>query len=191
MTVLVAGLLLFLGTHSVRIFADEWRSAQIERIGEKPWKALYSLASVLGLGLIVWGYGMTRAEPALWQPPGWLRDAASALVLVSFVLIAAAYVPRNRIKAALGHPMLAGVKTWAFAHLIANGRPGDLVLFGAFLLWAILAFRSSRRRDRAAGKTYPAGALAGDVSTAVAGVVAWVVFAFWLHAWLIGVSPLA
>ena len=191
MTILILGLLLFLGAHSVRIFADGWRSAQIARIGEGPWKGLYALVSAAGFVLIVWGYGITRVEPlVLWQPPEWTRIVAAALTLVSFVLIAAAYVPRNHIRAAIGHPMLAGAKLWAIAHLGANGTLGAVVLFGAFLLWAVIDFGVSRRRDRVAGKTYPAGTPAGDATAVVIGAAAWALFAFWLHAWLIGVRPL-
>ncbi len=190
MTALVIGLLLFLGVHSVRVFADDWRSAQIARRGENTYKGLYALASAIGLVLIVWGYGAARGAPVeLFSPPAWTRHAASLLTLIAFVLIAAAYVPRNRIRAAVGHPMVAGVKVWAFAHLISNGRLADLVLFGAFLAWAVIDFRSARRRDRLASRVIPAGTMSGDAITVVAGVVGWFVFALYLHAWLIGVRP--
>lgn len=190
MTTLVIGLLLFLGTHSVRVFADDWRGAQIARRGENAYKGVYTLVSLAGLALIVWGYGQARAAPVeLFNPPVWTRHAASLLTLISFVLIAAAYAPRNRIRAALGHPMVAGVKIWAFAHLIANGRLADLVLFGAFLAWAVIDFRSARRRDRLAARVIPAGTLSGDAIAVVAGLVAWFAFAFYLHGWLIGVRP--
>ena len=163
MTYLVLGLLLFLGTHSIRIVADGWRAGRVARLGENRWKGLYSLASALGLGLVVWGYGLARAEPlALWTPPGWTRYLAALLNLPAFILIAAAYVPGSRIKAALGHPMVAGVKVWAIAHLLSNGNLADLLLFGAFLLWAVADFRSARRRDRAAGVVYRPGSAARD-----------------------------
>lgn len=190
MSILILGLLVFLGAHSVRIFADPWRSARIAAMGAGAWKGLYSLVSIAGFVLIVWGYGQARAVPVeLWSPPVWARHAASLLNLVAFVLLAAAYVPRNRIRAAIGHPMVAGVKLWALAHLISNGRLADVVLFGAFLVWAVLDFRSARRRDRAAGTRRPAGTLAGDVATLIVGAVATAVFALWLHAPLIGVRP--
>ncbi|MGD9942278.1 MAG: NnrU family protein [Burkholderiaceae bacterium] len=190
MVYLVAGLILFLGAHSVRIVADDWRSAQLVRLGEKGWKGLYSLVSLAGLVLIVWGYGQTRMAPVdLWTPPLWTRHLASLLTLLSFVLITAAYVPRNHLKQRIGHPMLAGVKLWAFAHLLANGRLADVVLFGAFLVWAAVDFRAARRRDRLAGVRYPAGTPAGTVMTLVVGALAWAAFAFYLHAWLIGVRP--
>ncbi len=190
MTTLIAGLVLFLGAHSVRIFAEGWRSAQIARAGLGAWKAIYSIVSLAGFAMIVWGYGQTRLAPVdLWFPPVWTRHAAALLTLPAFVLLAAAYVPGTRIKAAVGHPMVAGVKLWAFAHLLSNGRLGDVVLFGAFLAWAIADFIASRRRDRAAGTRYAVGPVSRDVLAVAIGVVAWAAFAFVLHGWLIGVRP--
>jgi uncharacterized membrane protein len=190
MTTLLAGLVLFLGAHSVRIFADGWRSAQIARAGTGAWKAIYSIVSLAGFAMIVWGYGQTRLAPVdLWFPPAWTRHAAALLSLPAFILLAAAYVPGTRIKAAVGHPMVAGVKLWAFAHLLSNGRLGDVVLFGAFLAWAIADFIASRRRDRAAGTRHAVGPVSKDVLAVAIGVVAWAAFAFALHGWLIGVRP--
>jgi len=192
MTSLIAGLLLFLGVHSVRIFAEPWRNAQIARLGVSRWKLLYTVASIAGFALLVHGYGVARAVRAeLWQPPAWLAWPASALMLVAMVLLVAAYVPGNRIKAAVGHPMILAVKVWAFAHLICNGRLVDLVVFGSFLAWAVLDFRAARMRDRATGASRPAGTVPATVATVVIGLVAWFVFARYLHAWLIGVAPFA
>lgn len=190
MVYLIFGLILFLGVHSVRVVADDWRSSQIARLGEGPWKGLYSLASLLGFVLIVWGYGQARLDPAiLWSPPAWTRHLLPPLTLLTFVLVAAAYVPGTRIKAWLGSPMVLGVKLWAFAHLIANGTLAGTVLFGSFLVWAIVDFGSARRRDCAGGVTYAEGSLARDALAVLAGVAAWAAFAFWLHDWLIGVRP--
>jgi uncharacterized membrane protein len=190
MTTLVIGLLIFLGAHSVRIFAEPWRQARIERMGAGAWKGVYSLVSIAGFALIVWGYGMARAVPVeLWTPPTWTRHLSSLLNLGAFVLLAAAYVPRNRIRAAVGHPMVAGVKLWALAHLLSNGRLADVVLFGAFLLWAVLDFRAARARDRSTGVRGSPGALAGDVAVLAVGALATAVFALWLHGPLIGVRP--
>jgi uncharacterized membrane protein len=192
MTTLVAGLILFLGVHSVRIFAEPWRVRTIARIGEKPWKAVYSLISIAGFVLLVWGYGQARQQGVvLFEPPVFMRHLTSLLMLVSFVLLAAAKVPGNHIKARLGHPMIIGVKVWAFAHLLANGRLSDVVLFGAFLAWAIADFIAARKRDRAAGTVYPPGDELRTVLTVVAGVVAWAVFVAGLHLWLIGIAPFA
>ncbi|MBC7858468.1 MAG: NnrU family protein [Burkholderiaceae bacterium] len=190
MAILILGLILFLGTHSIRIVADDWRATQRARHGEAAWKGVYALASLLGFGLLIWGYGLARQEPlVLWQPPVFTRHLSALLTLPAFVLLAAAYVPRNRIKAALHHPMLLGTKLWALAHLLANGTLADVILFGGFLLWAALAFRAARQRDRAAGAVYPAGTLSGTLATVGVGFAAWAVFALWLHGVLIGVRP--
>ncbi len=190
MIYLVLGLVLFLAVHSTRIFADDWRTRQIARLGEGAWKGLYSVASLAGLVLLVWGYGQTRIDPVVvWDPPTWTRHLAALLMIPSLVLVAAAYVPGNRIKAAVGHPMVAGVKVWAIAHLLSNGRLGDIVLFGAFLAWAVLDFRASRRRDRADGRRYPVAGASRSIIAIALGLVAYGVFAAVLHARLIGVSP--
>jgi len=190
MTLLVLGLVIFLGVHSTRVFADGWRSAQVARLGEKGWKGLYTLASLVGLVMLVWGYGVARQTPVpLWTPVVGLRHLASLLTLLAFVLIAAVYVPRNSLKARIGHPMVVGVKVWALSHLLANHTLADLLLFGGFLVWAVLCFSAARRRDRAAGTTYPAGTLQGNLLTVVTGVAGWLVFAMWLHGPLIGVRP--
>lgn len=191
MTFLILGLILFLGVHSVRIFADPWRSAQIARLGEGPWKGLYSLASIIGFVLLLWGFGQARAATlVLWSPPLWTHYVAAVLTLIAFVLIVAAYVPGTRIKSWLHHPMVLGIKVWAFAHLISNGTLADVVLFGSILVWAIADFASSRRRDRVAGTVYPAGTGGKDAVAVVVGVVAWAVFLFWLHGWLFRVRPM-
>jgi uncharacterized membrane protein len=190
MAYLILGLILFLGVHSVRVVADDWRTARIARIGEGPWKGLYSLVSLAGFVLITWGYGQARLDPVvLWSPPPWTHYLAAPLTLLTFILIAAAYVPGTRIRGWLGSPMLLGVKLWAFAHLIANGTLASVVLFASFLVWAVVAFASERRRDRAAGVVYPKGSLARDAVATVIGAAAWVLFAFWLHGLWIGVRP--
>jgi len=190
MIVLIVGLVLFLGVHSVRIFADDWRSAQIARMGAGPWKGLYSLVSIVGFVILVWGYGQARLDPiVLWSPPAWTRYVTSLLVLPAFILTVAAYIPGTRIKAKLHHPMTLGIKLWAFAHLISNGNVGDVVLFGSILAWAIAVYASARRRDRVAGTVYPPGTFGRDLRAIVVGTVAWFVFGYWLHGWLIGVRP--
>jgi uncharacterized membrane protein len=192
MAVLIAGLIVFLGAHSVRIVAEAWRAERIRRLGEGKWKGLYSLVSIVGLVLIVWGYGLARADPiVLWQPPVWTRHVAALLTLPAFVLFAAAYIPGTHIRRSLGHPMLIGIKLWAAAHLVANGTLADTLLFGAFLLWAIFDFKAARGRDRAAAVRYPAGSAARDLTAIVVGLAIWVLFAVYLHAWLIGVRPFA
>jgi len=193
MVILAMGLVLFLGVHSVRVFADAWRTAMVERLGAGPWKGLYSLVAVIGFGLIVWGWGVARQNPVvLWAaPPVAVKHVASLLTLVAFVLLVATYVPRNAVKARLRHPMILGVKAWALAHLIANNTLADLLLFGSFLAWAVLDYASAKRRDRAAGTGVSASASAmATVLTVLVGIGLWAGFAFWAHGAWIGVRPL-
>jgi len=190
MIVLILGLVIFLGAHSVRIYADDWRESQISRLGENTWKGLFSLVSLVGLALIAIGFAQAKSAPiVLWFPPIALRHLAGLITLLSFVLLVAAYLPGTRIKAKLGHPMVAGVKGWAFAHLLANGNLADVLLFGSFLIWGVLDFSSARRRDRAAGTVYPDGTLNRDVTAVVLGLIAWAIFAFYLHGWLFNIRP--
>jgi uncharacterized membrane protein len=190
MVYLIAGLVIFLGVHSVRIVANGWRTQALARMGEGPYKGIYSVLSLLGFGLIIYGFGIARETPVvLWTPPVGMRHAASLLTLVAFILLAAAYVPRNGIKARVHHPMVLGVKSWALAHLLANGNLPHVLLFSAFLAWGVLDFIASRRRDRAAGVQYPAGTLPATALTVAAGGLAWMVFALHLHGWLIGIRP--
>jgi len=191
MAVLVLGLVLFLGVHSVRVFAEGWRTAMVQRLGEKPWKGLYSVVAIAGFALIVWGYSLARQDPTmLWNPPPiGVRHAVSLLTLLAFILLAAAYVPGNHLKAKLRHPMVLGVKLWALSHLIVNNTLADLVLFGSFLLWAVLDFRAARRRERTLATVHEA-TLPRTAIAVVVGMVAWALFAMWLHRAWIGVSPL-
>jgi uncharacterized membrane protein len=190
MTWLIAGLIVFIGIHSTRIVADDWRTRMVSQLGEKPWKAISAVIAIVGFILIVWGYGVARQSPiVLYTPPLWTRHLAALLTIPAFILLVAAYVPGNRFKAAVGHPMVAGVKIWAFAHLISNGTAADVVLFGSLMLWAVASFTAARRRDRAAGRSYPSGPLSRTAITVVVGLAAWAAFAFWLHGPLIGVRP--
>jgi len=193
MTLMILGLVIFIGVHSVRIVADDWRTATIARVGEKKWKLFYTVASLAGIVLIVIGYGMARSagSPELYAPPTWTRHLAILLVAIAFILLAAGgkAAPANRIRAAVGHPQVVGVKVWSFAHLLANGRVVDVVLFGAFLAWAIVDYASARRRDRAAGVVHPPGTSSRDATALAIGTIAWFAFGFWLHGPLIGVRP--
>jgi uncharacterized membrane protein len=192
MMTLVLGLLIFLGVHSSRIFAGNWREQQIQKMGEGPWKGIVAGLSLLGLVLIVIGYGAARMDPVwLWASPMWTRHLAALLTVPAFVLVVAAYMPGSNIRAKVGHPMLLGVKIWAFAHLMANGTLADLILFGSFLVWAIVNFAVSRRRDRLAGIKRTGGRAIADVQAVVLGIISWALFAMFLHRALIGVSPFA
>ncbi len=188
---LIAGLVLFLGVHSVRIFANNWRRAQLAQRGEALWKLCYSALSIAGFVLIVWGYGLARQSPmVLWPTPRGMNHLAALLTLLAFVLLVAAYVPRNAIKAKLRHPMILGVKVWALAHVLANNTLADLLLFGSFLIWAVLSFRAARQRDRQQSPVRLASNGLATAATVVVGVVTWAAFAFWGHLALIGVRPL-
>ena len=201
MALLILGLVLFLGAHSTRIFAESWRQATLERLGEKGYKGVYTLVSLVGFGLMMFGFDQVRWDsPVLWSPPVWAKHGAALLMLVSLVLLACVYSPRNAIKAKLHHPMVLSVKVWALAHLLANPRLADVLLFGAFLLWSVLNFRAARQRDRLAAASLSAGEGSGSLEPEVSSAATWraigigvVVWAFLLsrgHAWLFGVSPL-
>ena len=191
MYLLIAGLIIFLGLHSVRIVADGWRSRKLAQWGEGAWKGVYSVLSIAGFALIVWGYGQARlATVVLWVPPVATRHIAATLMLLAMILLVAAYVPGNAIKAKLHHPMILGVKTWALAHLLANGNLADVLLFGSFLAWAVADFISSRKRDRAAGTVYPTGKTMPTVITGVLGLAVYGAFVMVLHKWLFGVPVL-
>lgn len=192
MTLLVLGLVLFIGIHSFSM-ARGPRATLIGTIGEGAYKGLYSLLSLAGIVLISVGYGQYRANGYIpvWDPPVWTQHLALLLVLIAFICFVAAYLP-GRIKSRLKHPMLAGVKIWAFAHLLANGDLGSILLFGAFLAWAVVARISLKRRDVAAqhgGTAAPAG-WRNDILAVAIGTVVYLAFVFWLHPWLIGVSVL-
>ena len=191
MILLVVGLVLFLGIHSTRVVADGFRTRQLASLGEATWKGLYTVVSIVGFVLIVVGYGQSRSDPTvLFTPPLWAYHLTIGLTLPAFWLLVASKVPGNHLKAWIGHPMLAGTKVWALAHLASNGRIGDVLLFGGFLVWAIVTFANSRRRDRREGVTYRAGTLRGDVIVLIGGLVAWGAFAHLLHRWLIGMDPM-
>ena len=190
MIYLIAGLAIFLGVHSLRIFAEDWRTQRVARMGANAWKGVYSLISFVGFALLVYGYELARQAPVdLWMPPLWTRHVTALLTLPVFILLAAAYVPGTSIKAALKHPMTLSVMLWAAAHLLSNGRLADVLLFGGFLLWSAFAFRAARARDRAQGLVYKATGYSRDVIAVVIGLAAWFVFAFYLHGLLIGVRP--
>lgn len=191
MTLLVLGLIVFLGTHAFTM-ARGPRARLIERIGEGPYKGVYSLAALAGVVLIAVGYGRYRAHDwiDLWSPPVWTRHLALVLVWAAFVMVVAAYFP-GRIKAALKHPMLAGVKLWAFAHLIANGDLGSILLFGSILAWAVAARINVKLRDVVRDHAGPAaepGGVRNDALAVAIGTAAFLIFAIWLHPWLIGVA---
>ena len=190
MSLLIIGLIIFLGSHSCRIFAEPWRNHMIDRLGEVKWKGLYTIISIIGLVLVVIGYGQARQTPVvLWQPATYLTHIAILLNLVAFIFLAGSSPSNNAIRLKLKHPMILGVKVWALAHLLANGTLVDLILFGSFLLWAVLDFRSARKRPILIPEKVVISTKA-TVIVIVSGIVIWAAFIFGLHQYLIGVSPL-
>lgn len=190
MNLFIVGLIIFFTTHSVSIVAEPWRDRMVGRLGEMGWQGIYSLVSIIGFVLMVWGYGSARGSAAgLYTPPLWTHHVTFLLMLPVFPLLIATYLP-GRIQAATRHPMLLATILWAIGHLIANGTLTDVLLFGAFLLWAIadrisVAIRAPRGiRQLAPGRL-------NDVIALVGGLALYAVFVLWAHAWLFGVSPLA
>jgi len=184
---LVLGIVIFLGVHSIRMVAPEWRDKQIAARGEKGWKGPYALSVFVGLALIIWGFIQARPEAMfIYEPPSFVRHITHLLMWFAFVALAASSTPAGKIKAALKHPMLVGIKLWAFAHLLVNGDMASLVLFGSFLAWSVWNRISVKRRGE---PTPEAGPISNDVKAVLGGTIFFVVFAFFLHGWLIGISP--
>lgn len=191
MVLLVLGLVIFLGVHSTRIFAEGWRASMVRRLGPMPWKGIYSLVSIAGFIVLVIGFRHARQESTvLYVTPDWMKHVTAVLMMLAMILFVAAYVPRNSFKARFHHPQLLSVKTWAVAHLLSVGVLADVVLFGAFLAWAVASFSAARRRDRANNTVYPPGNAVGTTLTIALGLIAWSIFALLLHGPLIGVRPL-
>jgi uncharacterized membrane protein len=186
--VLIVGLVIFLGVHSIAIVAPAAREGARARLGEGAWKGSYGLVSLLGFGLILYGYHLARQTPVLlYSPPGWMRHVTFLFMLPVFPLLFAAYLP-GRIKTAMKHPMLVAVKCWAFGHLLANGLLSDVLLFGGFLAWAVADRISLKRRTQVIA-TAPPGRF-NDAIALILGLAVYFVFIFWAHVRLFGVSPL-
>jgi uncharacterized membrane protein len=212
MTLLLCGLFLFIATHSVRIFAEPLRTTLVTRIGEWPYKGVLAVLSLLGFWLLLTGYAQARLETwVVWTPPAFLRHIMWLMMLFALVLLVAAYVPRNHLKKRLKHPMVLSVKVWALAHLLVNGQMHQMVVFGAFLVWAVLSFRAARKRDALATALQGDGAISGEanietqvndapetsqaqwLSTLLClliGGAAWAALLWRFHAEWFGVSPL-
>ncbi len=189
MAVLIIGLVVFLGVHSIALAVPAFRSRATARLGEGAWKGLYALVAAVGLLLVVYGFHLARESPVvLYSPPGWMRYVTFLLMLPVFPLLIAAYLP-GRIKTAMKHPLLAAVKFWALAHLLANGLLADVLLFGGFLAWAVVDRISLKRRVQAV-PTVPAGRFNDLIAVAV-GLALYVFFIEWAHLRLFGVSPLS
>lgn len=189
MSIMLIGLLIFLGIHSARAVSEDWRQRQIERMGVTGWRTLHSVLSLAGLVLIIYGYGQARLDPVLlWTPPLLMRQLALVLTALAFVLLAAAFVPGNALREKPGQPALLGIIAWSLAHLLVNGMLADLLLFGTLLVWAAIVFFLYRRRDRAAGIAAGPARPGATILTVAIGLLFWAMFAFYLHSWLIGQS---
>jgi len=189
MTVLIIGLAVFLGIHSISIAAPGLRARAVASMGPTGWRGFYALLSLAGFALILYGFHLARQAPmVLYLPPAWMGHVTFLLMLPVFPLILAAYLP-GRIKTAMKHPMLAAVKFWALAHLLSNGMLADVVLFGAFLAWAVCDRISLKRRPPQVIHTAPPGRF-NDLIAVLAGLALYVFFIMWAHVRLFGVSPL-
>jgi uncharacterized membrane protein len=189
MLILIAGLVVFFGAHSVSIVAPFWRVRMALLMGPLEWKGLYALVATAGFVGIIWGYGIARHAPVvLYTPPFWLRYVTFLLMVPVFPLAIAAYLP-GRIRTWARHPLLAATKFWATAHLLANGTLAAVLLFGSFLAWAIVDRISLKQRVETPSHTLPPSAF-NDAIALGAGLLLYVLFVWRLHWWLIGVQPL-
>ena len=184
--ILIVGLIVFSATHIFVTFRAA-RAAAIERLGLTTYRVLFALVSVAGLALIIWGYGEYRAHEWIdvWSPPAFMRHVTVGLMLPAVILFTAAFVP-SRIKAKAKHPMLAGIKTWALAHLISNGDLGSILLFGTFLAWGVYARIAAKRRTDAVVAVAPAG-WTNDIIVVVLGIVIYLALGYAFHPIVIGV----
>jgi uncharacterized membrane protein len=184
---MILGLAVFLGGH-VFVTMREQRAAAIARLGEWPYKALFSLVALVGILLIGYGFGAYRATGwiAVWQPPPWTRHVTVALVWPAIICVVAAYIPGN-IKRVLKHPMLVGVKLWAVAHLIANGDLGSIILFGSILAWAVYDRITLKRRTDPGAPPIPLGGVRNDIIAVVVGTLLYLALGLWFHPYVIGV----
>ena len=188
MSIFIIGMLLFFSVHFISVVNDPWRNKMATQLGELAWKGLYSVISIVGLLLLVKGYGDARpTADFIYVPPSWTSHLAALLMLPVFPLLIAAYIP-GRIKGWVKHPMLVAVKFWALAHLISNGRTIELILFGTFLMWAVLVRISYKKRDIRPNYGLPESRV-NDLIAVIGGVGLYVVFAKYLHGLLIGVYP--
>lgn len=189
MTLLLTGLLIFFGIHSVSIVNRPWRNHLAQSLGEAQWKGLYSLIAIAGFACMVYGYGIARGTPSmLYTPPNWLRHATLLLMLPVFPLLLAAYLP-GRVKSFARHPMLAATACWALAHLLANGGLHAVLLFGSFLLWAVVDRVTVTYRTEPVAAPV-AGSALNDVIAVLGGLALYVLMMVWGHAKLIGVPVL-
>lgn len=191
MAILVLGIIIFLGLHLIRVVAPGFRAGVIESRGKGTWMGIYAVLSLIGLCLIIYGFGQARGETGmLYDPPVYLRHIALLLMLIAFIFAAVGFLPAGRIAVAVKHPQILAIKIWALAHLLANGETSSVLLFGSFLAWAVILRISLKRRERAGERVLPVfKSSANDVLGVIIGIAAYVLFVWKLHEWLIGVAP--
>ena len=187
LAVLIIGLAVFIGSH-VFVTQREARAALIARIGEVPYKVLFSIVALVGIVLIAWGFARYRVEDYIqvWVPPSWMRHITVALVWPAIIFATAAYIPGD-IKRTLKHPMLVGVKLWAFAHLLSNGDLGGIILFGSILAWAVYDRITLKRRDDPGAPPIPIGGRRNDILAIVVGTVLYLALGLVFHPLFIGI----
>lgn len=191
MLMLIAGIVIFLGIHSARMVAPGFRQSVIDGRGEGAWKGIYTIASLAGFVLLVWGYGEARvggSNEFFYSGPTWLKHIVVLLMAPAMVFLVASQLPAGRIKKTLKNPMLIAVKTWAIAHLLVNGDLASILLFGTFLIWAVLLTINTNRRGNPPLDTI---SVRSDLIAVFVGVGLWAAFIMILHEWLIGVSVFA
>ena len=189
MGILIAGLIVFLGIHSVRMVAPGFRDAFIASRGEGPWKGIYSLLSFAGLAMLIWGYGLARFDNTFfYSAPQWATHVQLLIMIPAMILLVSSNMPAGHIKQTVKNPMLIGVKLWAIGHLLVNGDLASFLLFGTFLIWAVLLVINTNRRSQPQPQEV---SVKNDILAVLVGLVLWAAFGFWLHEWLIGVPVIA
>jgi uncharacterized membrane protein len=191
LAIMILGLAVFIGAHGFTTFRTS-RAAAVARLGEGTYKVLYSIVSLIGLVLICWGFARYRATGWIdvWYPPAWTRHVVVTLMWPASICLVAAYIPGD-IKRVLKHPMLVAIKLWAFAHLIANGDLGSIILFGSILAWAVFDRITLKRRSDAGGPPIPLGGRRNDVIAVVVGTILYLALGFLFHPYVIGVPAMS
>jgi uncharacterized membrane protein len=190
MLILVLGLVIFFVVHSVRLLIPNWRDMVATKAGLMSWRVRFSMLSLLSVGLIAMGYGQARLEPVwLWFPPVYMSHISALIMLFALFFLCSAIVPKTTLKRVTGYPVYLAIKLWAFAHLLSNGNLADVLLFGSFLVWAIVSFAVFRRRDRKAGVEAEESSIRFDLIALGFSVASWFTIVIFLHKLVIGVAP--
>ncbi|PST19450.1 NnrU family protein [Rhizobium sp. JAB6] len=191
MALLVLGIVLFLGLHLIRVVVPGLRTSLIASLGEEGWKIAYSIASIIALIVLIYGFGQARDMTPIWSPPIWMSHITILLMLFALICLVASLLPAGHIAVKTKHPMVLSVKIWALAHLLSNGDGAAMLLFAAFLAWGVILRISLKRRERAGEITLrPFVSAKYDLYAIIIGAIAWILIIWKLHAWIIGVSPL-